>query len=93
MTPFRLDIHVARVIRSLHPDLKRSVKSAVRAIAAHPECSEPLLRELDGLWKYRVQRFRIVYAIDRKGRIIRLMAVGLRESIYEESTAQLQRKR
>jgi len=94
VTPFRPDIppHVAEAIRSLHPDLKRSIKSAVRAIAADPGCGEPLLRELDGLWKYRVRRFRIVYAIDRRARVIRVMAVGHRRSVYEELTAQLQRK-
>lgn len=67
MTPFRPDIppQVAEVICALHPDLKRSVKAAIRAIAANPECGTPLLRELDGLWKFRVRRFRIVYAIAR----------------------------
>ena len=93
MTPFRPDIppHVAEVIRSLHPDLKRSVKATVRAIAADPGCGVPLLRELDGLWKYRVRRFRIVYAIDRKKRFIRLMAVGDRRHVYEELSARLRR--
>jgi mRNA interferase RelE/StbE len=91
---FRPDIppHVAEVIRSLHPDLKRSIKAAVRGIATDPECGEPLLHELDGLWKYRVRRFRIVYAIDRKKRVIRLMAVGHRRHVYEELTAHLARK-
>ena len=86
MKPFRPDIplHVAEAVRSLHPDLKRSVKAAVRAIATDPGCGVPLLRELDGLWKYRVRRFRIVYAIDRKTRVIRIMAVGHRRHVYEE---------
>ena len=94
MISFRPDIppHVAEVIKSLHPDLKRSIKSAVRAIASHPECGEPLLRELDGLWKFRVRRFRIVYAIDRKTRVIRLVAIGHRRYVYEELTAQLRKK-
>jgi mRNA interferase RelE/StbE len=94
VSPFRLDIppHVAGVIRSLHPDLKRSIKAAVRAIADNPECGEPLQRELDGLRKYRVRRFRIVYAINRKSRVIRLMAVGHRQDVYEELTARLRRK-
>jgi mRNA interferase RelE/StbE len=92
--PFQPTIppHVAEAIRSLHPDLKRSIKSAVRAIASDPECGEPLFRELNGLWKFRVRRFRIVYAIDRKARSIRLMAVGHRQSIYEELTARLRKK-
>ena len=94
MTPLRPVIppHVAEAIRSLHPDLKRSIKSAIRAIASDPACGEPLLRELDGLWKFRVRRFRIVYAIDRKARAIRLMAVGHRQSVYEELTARLRKK-
>ena len=92
MTPFRPDIppHVAE--STLDPDLKRSIKAAVRGIATDPECGVPLLRELDGLWKYRVRRFRIVYAIDRKKRVIRLMAVGHRRHVYEELTVRLTRK-
>jgi len=95
VNPFRPDIppHVAEVIRALHPDLKRSIKAAVRGIATNPECGEPLMRELDGLWKYRVRRFRIVYAIDRKARVIRLIAVSHRQSIYEDLTAKLRTKR
>ncbi|MDC8450341.1 MAG: type II toxin-antitoxin system RelE/ParE family toxin [Nitrospira sp.] len=94
MSLFRPDIppHVAEVIRSLHPDLKRSIKSAIRAIAADPDCGELLQRELDGLRKYRVRRFRIVYAIDQKARGIRLMAVGHRRHVYEELTEQLRQK-
>jgi mRNA interferase RelE/StbE len=92
--PFRPDIppHVADVIRSLHPDLKQLIKSAIRAIARNPECGEPLKRELDGLRKYRVRRFRVVYAVDHKRRVIRLMAVGHHQSVYEELTERLRRK-
>lgn len=91
MIPFRPDIppHVAEVIRTLHPDLKQLIKSAIRAIAVNPECGVPLKRELAGLQKYRVRRFRIVYRVDQKKRIIRLMAVGHRRSVYEELTERL----
>jgi len=83
--------HVAEIVRSLHPDLKRSITSAVRAILSNPECGEPLRRELDGLRKFRVRRFRIVYTIDRKTCTVRLMAIGHRQSIYEELAAQLRK--
>ena len=93
VSAFRIDIppHVAEIIRSFHPDLKRSVKSAVRAIAVDPECGEPLRRDLDGLWKYRVRRFRIVYFIDRKTHTVRLMAIGHRQRVYEELAASLKK--
>ena len=94
MKPFQpvLPPHVAEVIHSLHPDLKRSIRAAIRAIASDHECGEPLLRELDGLLKFRVRRFRIVYAIDRKSCTMRLMAVGHRQHIYEEVAAQVHKK-
>lgn len=93
MTAFRLDIppRVAETIHALHPDLRHSIKSAVRAIAINPESSEPLVRELDGLWKFRVRRFRIVYAIDGTARIIRLRAVGHSRHVYEALAAWLRR--
>ena len=89
MKPFQPAIppHVAEVIRSLHPDL-----AVIRASASGSKCGEPLLRDLDGLLKFRVRRFRIVYAIDRKTRTIRLMAVGHRRHIYEEVAARVQKK-
>lgn len=94
MKPFQPIIppHVAEIIRSLHPDLKQSIKAAIRAIAVDPACGEPLRRELEGLRKYRVRRFRIIYATDHKAGAIRLMAVGHRRSIYEELTERIRKK-
>jgi len=85
MAVFRPDIppHVAEVIRHLAPDLKRSVKQALRALSSDPFSGEPLLKELEGLRKYRVRRFRIVYAVDRRRRVLRIIAVGHRRAIYE----------
>jgi mRNA interferase RelE/StbE len=83
---FRADIppHVSEVIRHLSPDLKVSIKAAVRALCLNPSEGAPLVKELEGLWKYRVNRFRIVYAIDQRRKVIRVMAIGHRQSVYEE---------
>jgi len=84
--------HVAAVIRGLPPEVKRGVKAAIRALSDEPGAGEPLQRELDGLWKYRVKRFRAVYAVDRRRRILRIMAIGHRRVVYEE-VADLVRRR
>ena len=86
MDPFELDIppHVAQVLRHLPPDIKRPVKAALRAIGANPSIGSPLERELKGCWRFRVRRFRIVYAVDGSRRTIRVMAVAHRRHIYEE---------
>jgi mRNA interferase RelE/StbE len=39
---------------------------------------------LHGYWKFRVRRFRVIYRVDGARRIIRIIAVGHRRSIYEE---------
>lgn len=86
MAPFGLDIppHVAEVLRHLAPDIKRPIKAALRAIAINPSIGAPLERELKGLWRFRVRRFRIVYAVNRSRRTIRVMAVAHRRHIYDD---------
>ena len=93
MAPFELDIppHVAEVLRHLPPDIKRPVKAALRAIGADPSIGAPLDRELKGLWRFRVRRFRIVYDIDRSRRTVRVMAVAHRRHIYDD-LAQMARR-
>jgi mRNA interferase RelE/StbE len=86
MAVHRPDIppHVAQLIRHLPPGVKRSVKQAVRSLSSNPFSGEPLLRELTGLWKYKVRRFRLMYEVDRKARLIRVFALGHRRVVYEE---------
>jgi mRNA interferase RelE/StbE len=84
--------HITDVIRHLPLDLKRSIKAAIRTLSQTPDSGTPLVRELEGFWKYRVRRFRIVYAVDRSRRILKILAVGHRRHIYEEA-ADLIRKR
>ena len=87
MSAWRIDLppHVAEVVRHLPPEIKQAVKAALRSIAIEPATGEPLRGELEGLWKFRVRRYRLVYAVDRRQRVIRIFAVGHRRSIYEVS--------
>ncbi len=93
MAAYRPDIppHVAEIIRHLPPDVKRSVKQSLRSLSANPFSGAPLMRELSGLWKFKVRRFRIIYELDRKARIIRIFAIGHRREVYEELADRLRR--
>lgn len=83
---FRLRIPdaAARTIRGLHPELKRKIRAGLAALLVDPHAGKPLQRELSGLWTFRVGRLRIVYRI-APGRIVELVAVGPRSTIYEET--------
>lgn len=91
MIDYRVEIapEAAEIIRQLPPDLKRSVKEALRALSRNPNSGDPLRRELEGLWKYRVRRYRVIYAVERGRRLIRVLAVGSRAGIYELAAARL----
>jgi mRNA interferase RelE/StbE len=86
MPVYRPDIppHVAEIIRHLPPEVKRGIKAALRALSNGLAIGEPLQRDLEGSLTYRVKRYRIVYAIDRRRRTIRVVAVGHRRIVYEE---------
>jgi mRNA interferase RelE/StbE len=75
---------VHQVVRHLPPTLKRSVRSAIRALAANPKAGEPLRGEFEGLFKFRVRRYRIVYRVLERARVVRILAVGERRTVYEE---------
>ena len=93
MAAYRPDIppHVAEIVRHLPPDIKRSIKQALRSLSADPFSGAPLIRELSGLWKFKVRRFRIIYELDRKARVIRIFAIGHRREVYEELADRLHR--
>jgi mRNA interferase RelE/StbE len=94
MLAFALEIppHVAEVLRHLPPDVKRSVKAALRGVAMNPAIGSPLERELKGLWRFRVRRFRIVYEVDRKRRRVRVMAVVHRRDVYDQLAPLVRKK-
>jgi mRNA interferase RelE/StbE len=86
---YRPDIppQVAEIVRHLPPELKRGIKQALRSLSADPLAGTPLIGELIGLWRVKVRRFRIVYELDRKARVIRVFAIGHRREVYEEIAA------
>ena len=80
------------IIRHLPPDIRRSLKAAIRALSNNSELGDPLIKELHGFWKYRVKRFRIVYAIEHRRKILQIIAVGHRRGIYEEVSELIHKK-
>ena len=95
MGPYKAEIppDVAEVIRHLPPSLKRSVRSSIRQLAYDPHIGAPLRDELEGLRKFRVRRYRVVYLILERDRVIRILAVGERRTVYEELAQRARRDR
>ena len=87
----RLTAETAALIRGLHPDIKKKIRSGLEAMCRNPQAGKMLKQELAGLRSYRVGRFRIVYRMAVKG-VLEIVAVGPRQTIYRETYRLLLRK-
>ena len=90
MEPYRLRVpeSVQVLLRNLHPELKRKVRAGLDLIRTDPRVGKELRDELEGLWSLRVGRFRIIYRIASR-RLVELVAVGPRRTIYQETLRRL----
>ena len=70
-------------IRSLHPDIKSSIKAQIQSIKNNPYSGKPLEKELSGYHSLRTKRFRVIYKIDHDQKIIQIHYVGHRKDVYE----------
>lgn len=84
MRHLKIPAAVASLVRGLHPDLKRKVRAALDQILEDPSVGKALKEELAGLRSYRVGRIRVIYR-SAAGDVIELVAVGPRNTIYEET--------
>jgi mRNA interferase RelE/StbE len=83
--------HIRELIRTMHPSLKKKVKSSLRMILSDPNLGKALMEELTGLRSLRVSSFRIIYRIKDPGQI-ELVAIGPRGRIYEQTFRILQKE-
>lgn len=89
MRRLRIPDDVAAMIRGLHPDLKRKVRSALDDLLDDPTIGKTLREELSGLRSCRVARFRIIFRV--AGTVIEIVAVGPRRTIYEDTWRKVRR--
>lgn len=89
MRRLRVSGEVATLIRGLHPELRRRVRSALGEIVDDPAVGKPLREELAGLHSFRIGRFRIIYRVT--GAAIEIVAVGPRRTIYQETWRRVRR--
>jgi len=85
----KLPVEVAGLVRSLHPQIKRKIRSALDAILEEPTSGKQLRGELAAYRSFRVGKIRIIYR--EKNRIIEIVAIGAREVIYYETTLLLRK--
>lgn len=72
-----------REFNKLPKDVKEQILKALEKTATNPYSGIKLRGKLDGLWRCRVGKYRVIYMIDEKDKTVIFLDVGLRKSIYD----------
>ena len=83
----RVPDEIRDAIGLLPPDTKRKVRAALAAVLDEPTISEPLRGRLVGYRRMRIGRWRVVYR--ERARVVEVLAMGPRATVYEELLARL----
>ena len=87
----KVPAQVRKLIRELHPRLKKKVRLALEEILADPHCGKELHKELASYRSLRVGRYRVIYRPNVQG--VEIVAIGPRQIIYEEIAREFARER
>ncbi|MEX0802414.1 MAG: type II toxin-antitoxin system RelE/ParE family toxin [Candidatus Binatia bacterium] len=91
VSSLKVAAEVRSLIRRLPPELKRKVRAALADVLVDPGCGKALKENLQGYWSLRVGRSRIIYRPIARG--VEIVAIGPRETIYEDAARQVFRER
>ena len=80
----RIPDYLVKFIRTLHPEIKRKIKVALKSITTEPDSGKLLKDELEEFRSVKVSRFRIIYRL-KGSKEIQIVAIGPRATIYEET--------
>lgn len=67
----------------LPKNIKGKILEALEKTTETPYAGTKLRGKLEGLWRWRVGKYRIIYLIDEKEKAVVFADIGLRKSIYE----------
>jgi len=67
----------------LPKNVKERIVEALEKAAENPYIGTKLRGKLEGSWRWRIGKYRIIYLIDEKEKATVFLDVGLRKIIYE----------
>ena len=64
-------------------DAKEQILKGLEKAASDPYAGLRLHGKLEGLWKWRAGKYRVIYLIDEKESNVVFLDVGIRRSVYK----------
>lgn len=82
MYEIAFDINAKRILKKLKKDEQKNILNKIRKLQNNPYLGKRLSGTLYGLWKLRLDKYRILYQIIKNKLIIVIMDIGHRKNIY-----------
>ena len=76
-------------VAHLAPVVKQRLRTCLRLLETDPLAGKPLNRELEGFRSYPIPPYRVVYRLEAPQRVVQVVAVGLRPTVYDLLIEQL----
>jgi mRNA interferase RelE/StbE len=72
-----------REFNRLPRNAKERILEALKKATETPYVGTKLRGKLEGLWRWRIGKYRVIYSINEKEKTVVFLDVGLRKTIYE----------
>lgn len=72
-----------REFDKLPKNAKEKILEALEKAVENPYTGTKLRGKLEGSWRWRIGKYRIIYLIEEKEKAVVFLDVGLRKKIYE----------
>jgi mRNA interferase RelE/StbE len=83
MYKLRISSKAENEIKKISHPHQRAIILAFVEIKEEPFSGKPLTRELTGKFSFRVGVYRIIYKVNKKDKIIDILTIGHRATVYE----------
>ena len=82
MYKLRISREAIKELKNISRRRRDAVLAALEEIKEDPFIAKPLTRELTGRFSYKIGVYRIIYKINKKDRIVEIITVGHRSTVY-----------
>ena len=82
MFEIRFKSPAKRFLKKLDLFERKKILTKIKQLKTNPKLGKPLIGNLAGLWRLRINKYRIIYEIKDNELIIYILQIGQRKNIY-----------
>lgn len=71
-----------KFLRKLDNFEREKILIKIKQLEINPKLGKPLIGNMTGLWRLRIEKYRVIYEIKNNELFIFILQIGLRKNIY-----------